>query len=404
MPRPIHRLTARAVVVASKRGLLADGGGLFLQIARNGSKSWLFRYARAGRTRHMGLGPTHTVTLAEARERARECRSLLANGHDPLDKRAHERVDSRSITFDECASSYIATHKNSWRNAKHAVQWQSTLQTYVSPAFGDAPVDMVKVADVLRVVEPLWSAKPETASRVRGRVEAILDWASARGLRSGDNPARWRGHLDKLLPAKAKVRPALHHASLEFTETAAFIADLRKRTSVAAAALEFLILTAARTNEVLGAEWSEIDVNSGVWTVPATRMKAGKQHRVPLPQAAISILERMSPTSQFVFAGPKGRPLSNMALLALLKRMGRTGITVHGFRSTFRTWASERTSVQREVAEAALAHSSGSKVEQAYQRGDLFLKRKQLMRNWAEFCNRVAAPVQQKQVVSLFNR
>jgi integrase len=308
------------------------------------------------------------------------------------------------MTFDACAAAYIAAHNTSWRNAKHRDQWRNTLTSYAGPAFGSLPVQSIDVGLVMKALEPIWQAKPETASRLRGRIEAVLDWATVRGHRKGENPARWRGHLDKLLPARSKVHKVKHHPALPYNEMADFVAELRKQEGVAARALEFLILTAARTGEVIGARWDEVDVEEKIWVVPAARMKAGREHRVPLSSAAVAILEEMKKIreSDFVFpGGKKGKPLSNMAMLAVLKRIGRSDLTAHGFRSSFRDWAAERTNFPREVAEMALAHTVGDKVEAAYRRGDLLQKRRQIMEAWARFCEIKVVPAR---VVSIGNR
>jgi integrase len=294
------------------------------------------------------------------------------------------------MTFRQAALDYIDTQKAAWRNAKHRAQWTSTLETYAFPVFGKVSVQSVDTVLVLKALEPIWAVKPETASRVRGRVEVILDWAKVRGFREGENPARWRGHLAMILPPRSKVRKVVHHASLPYQEIGAFVAELGSRESIAARALEFTILTAARTGEVLGARWSEIDIDARTWTVPEGRMKAGRQHRVSLSDAAIGVLNHIRQhrrDDDLLFPGLKrGKPLSNMALLAALRRMKRDDLTTHGFRATFKTWAAERTNFAREVVEAALAHVNGDKVEAAYQRGDLFDKRQKLMDSWAEFC------------------
>ena len=393
MARPIHRLSARAVASAKERGLYADGGGLFLQVARSGSRSWLFRFTLRGKTRHMGLGPTALVSLAEARAAAFECRRLCHDGKDPIEQRKARLVEERlraaqAVTFDECTAGFIAALSAVWRNGKHRAQWSATLKTYVTPIFGSVSVQRIDTALVMRVLEPIWMAKAETASRLRGRIELILNWATARGFRQGENPARWRGHLENLLPARARVQTVKHHAALPYTEIGAFMADLRGREGVAAAALEFLILTAARTSEVLGGRWQEIDFVKRAWIIPADRMKGRKEHRVPLSKPALAVLERMHGLhGELVFPGiTKNRPLSNMALLVLLRRMKRSDLTVHGFRSTFSDWTAEHTNYPPEVAEMALAHSVSDKVEAAYRRGDLFEKRLHLMAAWAEYC------------------
>jgi integrase len=399
----MHRLSSVKVKNA-KIGMHCDGGGLYLQCTKGADssvrRSWLFRYAIKGRERQMGLGPVDEVSLAGARDRAAECRKLRENGIDPIDYRKAAQVQdaleaAKSMTFDQCRDAYIKAHAPSWRNAKHHQQWLNTVRSYCSPIFGNIPVQAVDVPFVMKVLDPIWSTKPETASRLRGRIEAILDWAKARGLRNGDNPARWRGHLDHLLPARAKVRSVKHHASLPYSEICKYLEALRYQKGIAAKALEFLILTAARTGEVLGAHWEEIDLPARVWTIAASRMKAGREHRVPLSGAAVSILKEMQSIrqNQFVFPGDRRAQLSNMALLMVLRRMKRSEITAHGFRATFRTWAAERTNFAREVVEAALAHVVGNKVEAAYQRGDLFDKRLRLMDAWAEFCRKNAGGV-----------
>jgi len=319
------------------------------------------------------------------------------DGADPLATRRAGRDQARldaakGMTFAACAERYIAAHKTGWRNPKHAAQWPATLATYVNPIFGDLPVQAIDVGLVMKAIEPIWAVKPETASRVRGRIESVLDWATARGYRQGANPARWKGHLDNLLPKKTKVRRVEHHAALPYVDIAEFMVELRRQAGIAARALEFAILTAARTGEVIGAQWDEVDLVARLWTIPAGRMKAGKEHRVPLSDAAVAILEQMREArhGEFVFPGTKaGRSLSNMSMLMTLRRMNRGSLTAHGFRSSFRDWAAERTSFPAEVAEMALAHTVADKVEAAYRRGDLFEKRRQLGDAWARFC---AAP------------
>ena len=391
--RLIGKLTSLSVRQARRRGLYGDGGGLFLQVSESGAKSWVFRFKKADRLRVMGLGPAHTITLAEARDRARECRKLRLDGIDPIEARRAERAQAKldaakAVTFAECADAYITAHKAGWRNPKHAAQWPATLATYVNPTFGELPVQAIDTALVTRVMEPIWTKKPETASRVRGRIESILDWATARGYRQGENPARWRGHLENLLPRRSKVRRVEHHAALPYSELSAFMLALRQQEGVAARALEFTILTAARTGEVIGARWEEINIAERLWSVPAERMKAGREHRVPLCGKALEIVEEMRAIGgNFIFPGGKrGKPLSNMAMTMLLRRMGHGDQTVHGFRSTFRDWAAERTNFPAEVAEMALAHAVTDKVEAAYRRGDLFEKRRALAEAWAKFC------------------
>lgn len=398
-PRIENRLTARMVDQAKVPGHYGDGGGLVLRIAESGSKVWLYRYKTHGRVREMGLGPIRDVSLAEAREAAREARRLRRAGADPIDakrqRRAAAKLDSaKVVSFSQCAAAYIENHRASWKNEKHAAQWEATLRTYAYPVFGSLPIAVVDTALVVKVLDPIWSEKSETASWLRGRIEAVLDFATVRGYRIGENPARWKGHLKEALPAPSRLRKVEHHAALPYPVIGAFVAELRTREGGAAAALEFAILTAARTGEVIGARWSEIDLMGGVWTIPADRMKAGVEHRVPLSEQALAVLQRVGSTkvNDTVFSGQKpGRALSNMALLMMLRRMGRDDITVHGFRSTFRDWAAERTGVASEVAEAALAHVVGNKVEAAYRRSDLFEKRRVLMQQWGTFCDQGTA-------------
>jgi integrase len=394
----LNMLTARKVATEMEPGLHADGGGLYLRVGRGGAKSWCLRYMLQGKAREMGLGGLLKVSLAEARRKAAVQRALLVDKIDPLKRRqtenAAKKVEAaRSMTFDECASAYIRAHELSWQNSKHRQQWQNTLAVYVSPIFGSVPVGEVDVGMVMKAIEPLWKTKPETGARVRGRIEAVLDWAKARGFRDGENPARWRGHMSNLLPLRTKIRAVKHHAALPYREIGAFVCDLRTRQGVAAAALEFLILTAARTGEVIGARQSEIDFHARMWTVPEERMKAKREHRVPLSSAAMRALERAKVEgSGFLFPGNNaGQALSNMALLKVLERMNRSDLTVHGFRATFKTWATEQSNFPRELVEAALAHILEDKTEAAYQRGDMLEKRRRLMGAWAEFCDNFAA-------------
>jgi integrase len=402
MARITGRLTTLKVERAKRPGMYADGGGLYLQVTQGGA-SWIYRYMLGGRAREMGLGPLALFGLSDARARALDARRLRHEGVDPIEARKAARLQARldsarAMTFKQCAEAYIEAHRAGWRNAKHAAQWQATLTTYAEPIIGRLPVQAIDTALVLKVLEPIWTTKPETAGRVRGRIESILDWAKVRGYRAGENPARWRGHLDKLLPARGKVRRVEHHAAMSHAALPGFLMTLRQQEGIAARALEFAILTAARTGETIGARWSEFDLLDKTWTVPPGRMKAGKAHRVPLSARALAILEEMQSfrpagdPDSYVFPGGKpGRPLSNMAFLMLLRRIGHADLTAHGFRATFKTWASERTGFQNEIVEASLAHVVGSKVEQAYRRGDMFEKRRRLMQQWATFCMTAAA-------------
>ena len=344
----------------------------------------------------MGLGATHTISLAEARGMALERRQQLQRGVDPLGEREAARLAAKleaakAMTFDQCAAAYIEAHRAGWKNAKHITQWENTISTYASPIIGKLPVAVIDTPLVMKIVEPIWQTKTETASRLRGRIEAILDWATVRELRQGDNPARLRGHLDHLL-AKRLASARGHHAALPFVEIGAFMADLRKQEGIAAKALEFAIHAAARTGEVIGARWEEFDLTAGVWTIPAERMKAKKEHRVPLSARVIALLGDQDEPGAFVFSGRRaGQPLSNMALMMTLRRMGRADLTAHGFRSTFRDWAGEVTAYPREVIEHALAHQLKDKAEAAYARGSLFDKRRRLMTDWANYCDQPGA-------------
>ena len=397
MSRQGSKLTARKVAATRAPGRYGDGLGLWLQVTETGVKSWLFRYMHRGRARAMGLGPVHTVGLADARTKAAAARKMLLDGIDPIEAGAAARAraaaaDARMVTFRSCAELCIADRDPGWRNPKHRAQWRSTLETFAYPLLGDLPVADVDTGLVLKVLRPVWTAKPETASRLRGRIEAVLDWARVHGHRSGDNPARWRGHLDNILPRRSRVAPTQHFPALPYAELPAFMAALRDLDFVSARALEFLILTAARTGEVIGATLGEIDTASNVWTVPAARTKTRREHRVPLSNRALAILKGLPRDGDFVFPGARDKaPLSNMALLMTLRRLGRGDLTVHGFRSTFRDWAAERTAYPRDVVEMALAHAIGDKVEAAYRRGDLFAKRRRLMADWAKFCVSVPA-------------
>jgi integrase len=399
------RLTALKVEKEKKPGMYADGGGLYLRVTPEGTKNWVLRFMLDRKPRWMGLGPVSLYGLQEARQKALDARRLRHEGIDPIEARRAQRARhgldaAKAITFAQCAESYITAHRAGWRSGKHVAQWSATVATYAEPIIGALPVQAVDTALVLKVLEPIWTEKPETASRLRGRIQVILDWAKVRGYRDGENPAQWRGHLDKLLPARGKVRRVAHHAALPYPDLPSFLVALRAQEGMAARALEFAILTAARTGEVIGALWGEIDMGERTWTILADRMKAGKEHRVPLCERALEILAELKAAedvadigAQPVFSGAKrGRPLSNMALLMLLRRMDRGDLTAHGFRATFKTWAAERTSVQREIIEAALAHTIGGKVEQAYMRGDLFEKRRRLMAQWGTFCT--TAPVE----------
>jgi integrase len=425
MAKTVGKLTALKVGRALPSGMYADGAGLCLQVTGAGAKSWIYRFSLHGKAREMGLGSLSAVSLADARVKAAECRSLRQEGIDPIEARkarqAQAALDAaKAITFKEAAERYIAARRAGWNNVKHAAQWGSTLATYVYPVIGALSVQAIDTPLVCKVLEPIWNVKPETANRVRGRIEAILDWAKLRGMREGDNPARWRGHLEINFPSRSKVKAISHHPALPYSELPDFMVRLRQQVGIGARALEFTILTAGRTAETTGATWSEINAAEKVWTVPAKRMKAKKEHRVPLSAAALSILSKRGryvvvqeklPTSAtqtddaaFIFPGAKrGKSLSNKTMDAVLICMGyKDGkATVHGFRSTFRDWAAERTNFPNEVVEMALAHAVGDKVEAAYRRGDLFEKRRRLMAEWATYCSATLKAAARETVVPL---
>ena len=391
-------LSARKVDTATP-GRHGDGRGLFLYVKPSGARSWVLRYQVQGRRRDLGLGAYPDVSLAMARDRAAEARRLIAEGGDPIAKKRQ----AKPKIFRDAALELIESKRSGWKNAKHAAQWTSTLETYVFPKIGALQVAKIETADVIATLTPIWSEKPETANRVRQRIEAVFDYASALGIRSGDNPARWRGHLDHLLPKPKKVRAVKHHPALSHADISEFMADLSARQGVAARALAFTILTAARTGETRGMTWAEVDLDAKVWTIPAERMKAGKEHRVPLTDAVVALLGTEGDDAALVFGSETkaGKPISNMSMTAVLRRMGRDGITVHGFRSTFRDWAGETTGFPREVIEAALAHGIKDKAEAAYARSDLFDKRRSLMEAWSAaatqaFCDLTVVPLRKQ--------
>jgi integrase len=400
-------LTIKALAALRNPGKHRVSRNLYLQIEGR-SRSWLFRYERHGVAHWHGLGSCDLVSLADARDRALDCRRMLRAGTDPIEHGRAQKVQTAlvaasTMTFRECAAAYFNAHAASWRSSKHQAQWQSSLETYVYPVIGELPVASIDTGLIMRIIDPLWQAKPETADRVRGRIDAVLDWATARGYRHGPNPARWRGHLDQLLPKKAKLHRVQHMAAMPYAEVPAFMAQLQARTEIAAKALEFAILTAARTAETLGAQWSEIDLNARLWIVPAERIKGGREHRVPLPDRAIAILQSLprEPGNLRVFPSARqGKPLAEVAMLRVLRAMG-VPCTTHGFRSSFRDWAAEVTAYPRELAEVALAHAPKDKTEAAYQRGDLLEKRRRLMDAWARY---VLTPPRQDVVVPLARR
>jgi integrase len=377
------KLTARKVETV-KPGKYSDGGNLYLIVSETGARKWVLRFTWRGRAKEMGLGSAASVPLADAREKAAGARRKIAQGLNPIDER---KRDGGIPTFGEMADDVREALSAGFRNEKHKAQWKSTLETYAAPLRAK-PVDTIATDDVLAVLKSIWTTKAETASRVRGRIEKVLDAAKAKGFRDGENPARWRGHLDHLLPRPSKLSRG-HHAAMPYDEVAAFIAELRTREATSAMALELCILTAARSGEILGMRWSEIDLDKKIWTVPAKRMKAGREHRVPLSPRAVAILGNLTKVKmgELVFPGQsRNKPLSNMAMEMVLRRMKVEDATVHGFRSSFRDWAGNVSSFPREVTETALAHVIGDKAEQAYRRSDALEKRRKLMEAWASYC------------------
>ena len=397
MPRKLNNALTPLTVKNAKSGRHADGGGLHLLVKESGARSWVYRFMLKGKARDIGLGAAsgpETISLATARDKAAALRLQVKAGVDPLAERhrgvaealaAAQAAQIAGITFKAVSEAYVAANEASWRNDKHRQQWRNTLASYVYPVMGELPVADIGTAHVLKILEPIWQGKPETASRIRGRIETVLDAAKARGYRDGENPARWRGHIAQILPARSRLTRG-HHKAMAYEAIPAFIDSLRAREAMAALALEFVILTATRTSEVLGATWAEVDLDKAIWTVPAIRMKAGKEHRIPLSPRAVEILEAVKPLKQdSLFPADKGGKLSTMAMAMLLRRM-KLDCTVHGFRSGFRDWAAECTGYAHEVCEMALAHVIGNKSEAAYRRGDMFEKRRRLMADWATYC------------------
>jgi integrase len=401
--RRARGITAAQVEKGTKRGRYGDGAGLYLLVRSKESKYWLFRYRRGSKLKEMGLGPARgrtAVMLSAARAKARELHEAVRDGRDPLEERraAKDQADADAakaktagMTFAQVADLYVAAHGAGWRSPKHRKQWRVSLDQHVMPALGDLPVSSIDTGMLIQILEPLWRTKTETAARLRARIEAVLDYAKVRTWRDGENPARWRGHLDQLLPKRSKVRRVQHHAALPWREVGGFVQRLRCNFSVQSLCLQFLILTAARSSEARGARWSEVDINHAVWVIPANRMKGGREHRVPLSEPALDVLRKMAEfgSEGFVFPGLNtASSLSPMTLARLIDATGGAGATVHGFRSCFRDWAGEATNYPREVAEAALAHALEDKTEAAYQRGDLLERRRRLMADWATFCDR----------------
>ena len=392
MARTLNRLSAFKVEKAKEPGMYGDGGGLYLRVAEGGSKQWIYRYVTNGRPRDMGIGPVHVLTLAEAREKAREASRLRLEGIDPIAAKHAQRAAAAvaaasAMTFRQCAEGFIKDNEASWTNAKHRLEWERSLARYVLPTLCNLPVAAIDTPLVLKVIKPLWERVPETASRVRGRIENVLGWATVHHYRGGDNPARWNGLLEHALPTVVKGE---HHAAMAYAEVPAFMAKLREQSSVPARCLELIVLTGVRLDEAREATWDEIDFDNRVWMIPAARMKkSDRDHRVPLSAAAIAVLEDMHVIRQsdYVFPGAyHGKAIGKNMPLRLLNQITGTSATVHGFRSSFRDWAAERTSFPREVAEMALAHAIPNAVEAAYRRGDLFEKRSRLVDAWADYC------------------
>ncbi len=387
------KLTARKVDHLNDPGMYSDGNGLYLRVTKTGTKGWIHRYQMKGNRKDMGLGTLETISLKKAREKAADNRKLITKGIDPIAAREAEEEEKHKLsmpTFDDCAAQVISDRATGWKNPKSAQQWTNTLNQYASPTIGTMPVDNVDTELVMRVLEPIWGVKTETASRVRNRIEIILNWARVKGYRAGENPAQWRGHLEYLLPQRNKVQKPQHHSALPYREINTFMVKLNPKTSISAKALRLTILTACRTNEVIGAAWDEIDLEQKIWTIPGNRMKMEKPHTVPLSKQVVSLLESMPRQGDWLFPSHQyGKHIGNMAMLVLLKReMGYADHTVHGFRSTFRDWTAEETNAANIVAEMALAHAIGSGVEKHYRRGDLLAKRALLMQQWADYCDR----------------
>jgi integrase len=414
--RKIGKLSAFAVRNANKPGLYGDGAGLYLNVGPTGGKSWLFRFMLNGHAREMGLGPVHALSLSEARERATAARKLRLDGVDPLEARREDRARRAAaaaaeaaalVSFRKAAEAYIEANETAWRSEKHRLQWSTTLEADAYPIIGDVPVSLVNTGHITRILMPIWNIKTESASRIRGRIEMVLDFAKTHGWREGENPARWRGHLENILPKRSKVARIEHHAALPWREIGPFLVELEEQDGLAAMALRFTILTAARSGEVIGATWGEFDMQAAVWTIPGSRMKGGQEHRVPLSEPALAvlrhaaILRQTDATDAPVFPSRKTRAgFTISAMRDVLRRMGRDDVTVHGFRSSFRDWASEATRHEHMVIEMALAHAVANKVELAYRRGNLLEKRRLLMDDWSEFCGRLPQATGSGQVVA----
>ncbi|MCU0433161.1 MAG: tyrosine-type recombinase/integrase [Bacteroidia bacterium] len=394
MPKKAQELTQLAIKKLTKIGRHAVGGvaGLYLLIGDNEAKSWVLRMNVNGVRRDMGLGSFADLSLSAARDKARNIRQQIASGTNPIEERKKKRhaailQEASAITFEKACAEFLTTHKQKWKNAKHKSQWEATLKTYAYPVIGKIVVSEITLPHIIKILEPIWTTKTETASRLRGRIETVLDWAIVREYRNKDNPARWKGYLDKVLPSPKAIAKPVHHKAIPVAAVAAFFAQLQSNTSMSSKALQFLILTATRSNEVRGATWDEIDFEKKIWTIPAERMKAAKEHRIPLASQAIALLKSVPrhAREKYIFVAPRGGQLSDMALTVFMRRLNVDAVP-HGFRSTFRDWVAEHTNYPNHVAEMALAHTISNKVEAAYRRGDLFDKRREMMNEWAGFC------------------
>lgn len=397
MPKKAKELTALVVKKIKKPGLHAVGGvaGLLLQVTDSGARSWILRVMVGSKRRDIGLGGYPDVTLSQARDKAREMREKIKEGIDPVEERRAKRerlklAQANSITFDEAVEKVLAIREVEYKNSKHIAQWRSTLETYASPIIGKLPVANIEKGHILQILEPIWKEKTETASRLRGRIENVLSWATVSDYRTGENPARWKGHLDQLLSKPSKTTKVQHHKAISWQDIGTFMHDLKQRDGIAAKALEFLILTATRSGEVRGATWKEVDFDARIWTIPEDRMKTGKEHQVPLSDEAVSLLKALPrmDNNEHLFPAPRGGILSDMSISAVVRRMNVEAVP-HGFRSTFRDWCSENTNFPHNVAEMALAHTISNKAEAAYRRGALLEKRKKLMQEWAKYCNTI---------------
>ena len=407
MAKQINKLSVRGIKSQNKSGRYADGNGLYLQVGKSGAKSWLFRYMLDGKSREMGLGSIRIETLSQAREKAKHCKKLLKSGTDPIrDRQKHiaiEKADNKEmLSFQKCTEGYLKAHSASWRSARHAGIWLSSVKRFAYPIVGSIHVNKIERGHIMNILDPIWREKTDTASRLRGRLESILNWATVQEYRKGDNPARWRGYLDQLLPKPSEIHTVKHFAALPYREINAFMSKLKEREALSALALRLIILTACRSIEVREAEWSEFDLENATWTIPTERRKMKKEHVIPLCKEALDIIQSIprAEDSVHLFTGPRSnKPMSDVVFKKLMERMKVTGITTHGFRSTFRDWAAEQTSFPREVIEDCLAHQLRDKTEAAYFRSNLLDKRRELMNKWADYTQQLV--IENGQVISI---